>query len=280
MQRRKLSSMIALVAMAAAGLAASPAVAERPAAPTYDRLVLADDPVGYWPQNASGGWRSREVTRQSPDAVIHGSPTVGRMPNGDKVLVFDGQDDYLEIADSPTLSPATTGQFTVEAWMRPDVLVFESSERAGYVHWMGKGEPGQHEWVSRIYSLDNTAGRENRISGYLFNLDGGLGAGSYYQEPIEPGQWLHYALVINAEYSSDAYPEGYTKLYVDGVLVDVDSLVFDGTQMVPGDGTAPVRVGTRDFGSFFEGAIGKVAIYDYELAPERIAARVEVMRGQ
>ena len=33
-------------------------------------------------------------------------------------------DDYIEIPDSPDFSVATTGQLTVSAWIRPDVLTF------------------------------------------------------------------------------------------------------------------------------------------------------------
>jgi hypothetical protein len=69
------------------------------------------------------------------------------MRNVDSVLVFDGIDDYIEIPESPDLSVATTGQVTVSGWIRPDVLTFPMVRSAGYVHWMGKGEPGQHEWA-------------------------------------------------------------------------------------------------------------------------------------
>jgi hypothetical protein len=48
-------------------------------------------------------------------------------------------------------------------------------------------------------------------------------------------------------------------------------------QIVPVAGTAPFRVGTRDLGSFMKGAIGKIAIYDYELSAGRVAAHARGM---
>jgi hypothetical protein len=39
-------------------------------------------------------------------------------------LVFDGEDDYIEIPDHADFSLATTGQLSVSAWIRPDVLTF------------------------------------------------------------------------------------------------------------------------------------------------------------
>lgn len=242
----------------------------------YDVQVLLDTPSGYWPQLVPRPALAVDITGLN-HGRIHGNPGVSSMPNGDFALTFNGRDDYVEIPDNSAVSSATTGTLTVEAWIRPDVLSFANDEKAGYVHWMGKGEEAQHEWVSRMYSLDNTVGRENRISGYQFNIDGGLGAGSYYQEPVEAGEWLHYVLVINSNASSENYPAGYTKLFIDGELVDQDSLIYDGVEMIPARSDAPMRIGTRDFGSFFEGAIGKIAVYDYELSPNRIRAHHDAM---
>jgi hypothetical protein len=157
--------------------------------------------------------------------------------------------------------------------MRPDVLEFPKQEGTGYVHWMGKGGTGQQEYAARIYSLTNK--RPNRISGYAFNLAGGLGSGSYVEEPVKVGEWIHYVLVINTNMTSASYPTGYTALYKDGVLKDKKPLKQ--FNVVPQAGAALFRVGTRDGASFFKGAIGKVAVYDYELPPEKILAHYKGM---
>jgi hypothetical protein len=107
--------------------------------------------------------------------------------------VFDGLDDYVEIADHPDYSIATTGELTVAALIRPDSLEMPAQERTGYVHWLGKGIPGQDEWTLRMYQLGNREDRENRISCYGFNLDartGGtrFGIGSHFQDELTPGE--------------------------------------------------------------------------------------------
>ncbi|EDK72896.1 hypothetical protein TM7_0101 [candidate division TM7 genomosp. GTL1] len=89
------------------------------------------------------------------------------------------------------------------------------------------------------------------------------GAGSYFQDTVTPGEWIHYVLVINTVDTDSQYTTGYTKIYKNGEQRDKDAL--SGYSIVPAHGTAPFRVGTRDLHSFFQGAIGKVAIYDYEL---------------
>ena len=70
-------------------------------------------------------------------------------------LVFDGTDDYVEIADAPQFSIVNTGELTVSAWMRPDALTFPKFEGTGYVHWIGKGEAGQQEWAFRMYQRED-----------------------------------------------------------------------------------------------------------------------------
>jgi hypothetical protein len=45
----------------------------------------------------------------------------------------------------------------------------------------------------------------------------------------------------------------------------------------PQAGNAPLRIGTRDNDSYFEGAIGKVAVYDRLLSSAQIAATYSAM---
>ncbi|WP_261381502.1 LamG-like jellyroll fold domain-containing protein [Paenibacillus cremeus] len=242
------------------------------AATTYDSAVLADNPVGYWPISPGV---TTDQTGHHMDGTFTGSPVGTTLPNGDAATAFNGVDQYFTVADNDYLEVTRTGILTVEAWMRPDTLQFQKSESSGYVHWMGKGTAGQHSWVARMYSYKNTENRPNRISGYSFNLSGGLGAGSYFQDAVTAGQWIHYTLVINTVNKSSAYTTGYTKLYKNGVLRDQDRL--SDYNIIPGNGTAPMRVGTRDFSSFFQGAVGKVAVYDYELTPDQLMAHYNNM---
>lgn len=176
-------------------------------------------------------------------------------------LIFDGEDDYVEVADSTGLGVGPAG-LTVSAWMRPDALVFPREEGQGgrgYVHWLGKGEAGRQEWTFRMYGADNTEGRENRISFYLFNPTGGLGVGSYFQDPIQAGDWVHVVGSADGE---------RTRIYRDGAPRDSDVYV---DSIAPAGGTAPLRIGTRDFRSFFRGAVGEVRVWNRALTSVEIA---------
>ncbi|MFC8229763.1 LamG-like jellyroll fold domain-containing protein [Streptomyces sp. NPDC057287] len=236
---------------------------------SYDQMILSDDPVLFLRLGGAG----TEVSPGGPTAAFHGSPGHTHLPNGDPATLFDGTgDQYVEVPDSDALSVSTTGALTIEAWLRPDVLVFPRTEGSGYVHWLGKltyATVNQCEWVARIYSADNTEGRVNRVSGYAFNPPGGLGAGSYFQDPLRPGEWIHYALVITTAPDGPARPPGRTKIYRDGRLRDSDALAD--YSIVPGNTTSPLRIGSAALRSFFLGGIGKVAVYPRELTEARLA---------
>lgn len=240
----------------------------------YDSLILSHNPIGYW--LLIKGYQSDASGHGMTGSYKGSGRGDASLPNGETASVFNGIDNYFEIPDNNYLEVTRTGILTIEAWMRPDVEDFPHTEGDGYVHWMGKGTTNNQLWVARMYNKSN-ASRPQRISGYCFNLSGGLGTGSYFQDIIPTGTWIHYVLVINTVNTSTGYPTGYTKIYRDGVQRDMDRL--DDYNIVPGNGTAPMRIATRDLASFFKGAIGKVAIYDYELTSSQISAHNSTMRN-
>ncbi|CAF1528563.1 unnamed protein product [Adineta ricciae] len=226
----------------------------------YDKTVLEYSPVVYWsldPQNPN------DYSNHNLNGAFTNNPSNTTMPNGDIVCVFNGLDQYYTIEENDYLEIARTGILTIVAWLRPDTLQFEHSEGSGYVWWMGKGETSRQSWAARMYNYQNQESRPNRISGYAFNASGGLGAGSYFQDTVIVGEWILYTLVINTVNVSNAYPTGYIKIFKNGIQRDQDALIS--YNVVPTKGTAPMRIGTRDQQSFFKGAIGKVALFDYEL---------------
>lgn len=239
----------------------------------YDKVITTDKPVLYLPLSDISG--ECEDSFQKNNATQTNISQVTELPNGDFAFVFNGTDSSVTVQDKDSFSVSTTSQLTLEAWMQPNTLEFLSQEGSGYVHWMGKGEKDSYEYVARMYSYSNSENRPNRISGYAFNPDGGLGVGSYFQDTIANGEWIYYVLVINTSSTSETFPMGYSKIYKNGILQDQDNLAE--LNIIPVNGSAPFRIGTRDFSSFFEGAIGKVAIYDYELTEIQIFAHYQEM---
>lgn len=192
------------------------------------------------------------------------------LPRATHYLEFSGDGQYVEIPSAPDLSLGAEG-FTVSAWIKPDTIEFAHTEGSGYVYWMGKGEKDKYEWAGRMYSYTNRENppRPNRISFYLFNLTGGLGEGSYVQEPVRAGQWIQITATAN---------RGDTAIYRNGEYVRCDE--YDGPaghgcqahgeRIHPEPGNAPLRLGTRDLASFFQGGISQVRIWNRALAPNEI----------
>lgn len=173
---------------------------------------------------------------------------------------FNGEDSYIEIQHKDYLSIATTNEFTVSIWMRIEVLNFIRAQTAEpYVHWMGKGVSQKHEYVFRIYNKDTY--RPNRISGYSFNLTGGLGSGSSFQHALSVGDWIHICVVYD-------FPNNTIKIYRDGQHRNTG--YFTDYDVTPQKGDAPLRIGTRDFGSYFQGVLDDLRIYDRALTDEEV----------
>lgn len=191
-------------------------------------------------------------------------------PSAKFYLRFSGHGQYVETPSAPDLS-FNPGGFTISAWLRPETLEFSATEGSGYVKWMGKGERDQQEWALRMYSYTNREKppRPNRISFYLFNLDGGLGEGSYFQGPVRPGEWIHVTAVAG---------EGNTAIYKNGEYMRCDEYngpsghgcQAHGERIHPSRGNAPLRLGTRDLKSFFQGGLSQVRIWNRLLRPDEV----------
>src|SRR5205823_722422 len=141
------------------------------------------------------------------------------------------------------------------------------------VHWMGKGEAGRFEWGFRFYPK-SSSDRPNRISAYCWNPDGKPGAGAYFQEAVTAGQWVH----VVAVYQPPGKGAG-VQIYRNGVFKkgppDKPTL-YSSYDVTPTPGTAPVRLGTRDLGSFLTGGLDEAAIYPRCLTGGEILANYRV----
>lgn len=231
---------------------------------SFSSAATAQDYKAYFPFSGT----ILDQSSQAHTAVNHGAVfCIDRKGQSNSALWFNGTNSYLEIADHDDFSLNTTGSLTVSAWIAPDILYFPYTEGSGYVLWMGKGETSQHEWTFRMYSYTNTENRTNRTSCYIFNQTGGLGTGSYVEEPLTPGQWMHFALIL------DNYK---IYLYKNGVLKDSD-VYTNGAYIVTNyqNGTAPVRIGTRNLASYFLGKIDDVRFYSRVLSTNEIKALAE-----
>lgn len=264
----------------------------------YDEVVLSDQPVGYWAINRAPEGEP-DLSGHGHEGQYRGQGATARatLPNGASVVKFDGATQYLSIPSSPAFSIPTTGSLTWEAWLRPEVLQFPNDDgSSGYVDWLGKCEDYAPtcEWEARMYNTttSESPNRPNRFSAYVFNPSAGLGSGADWQPSagvITAGSWYH----VVGEYTTLHQPAdckntndapGSIEIWVNGVKWDHDSHGQTGCMsqygVVPKANDSAVNVATMAKESFFQGAIGKVALYDHLLSAERIELHYTIMTGK
>ncbi|HEY8188580.1 MAG TPA: LamG domain-containing protein [Pyrinomonadaceae bacterium] len=232
----------------------------------YHRSVLAKHPIAYWRLGEIKGPTAFDAAENGHFGTFHGTPSyreAGAIKHDpDTAIKLDGRRSYIEVPDSKDFSHPTSGQgLTVEAWIRPDILVFDGETKDPHVHWLGKGDTGQFEWALRFYSKKST--RPNRISAYIWNPAGGLGAGAYFQDKLKPGEWIH--VVACYDLGDETNPKAGVSIYKNGVLrggpATQPGALYREYNVIPVHGVAPLRLGTRDLKSFLVGALDEVAIY-------------------
>jgi len=245
----------------------------------YRDGVLAKGPVGYWRLGEADGPTAADETVSGFAGTYAGAPTFGQAGaianDPDTAVGLNGPDfrDYVEVASDAAFSQPTSGAgLSVEVWMRPDVLTFAGQTADPYVHWLGKGSAGQHEWTLRFYSQETS--RPNRISAYIFNPVGGEGAGAYFQDELVPGEWIHVVACYEPG-DKDTVPAAGVHIYKNGVHrlgPPSSGTLYSNPRfnIVPASGGAPLRLGTRDLGSFLTGGLDEVAIYPRVLTADEV----------
>ena len=193
--RREVLRMAAMAGVT--GLVTGRLIKTTRASDAYSGVVLSKGPVGYWRLGETAGPTAVDSSGFGYHGTYQGNPTFGQpgaiVNDADTAIGCNGPDskDYIEIpdpGDSAVFSqPTSSLGFTVEAWMRPDTLVFpvQPSGPDFYIHWLGKcaSGSGQCEWGLRFYNKDFQV-RSNRISAYIWNPGDREGTGAYFQDDL------------------------------------------------------------------------------------------------
>lgn len=263
-------------------------------ASVYDQTVLADNPVAFWDVSSTGSGEGDLTGNGNAGTYVGGALSPSTMPNGDQVNAFNGSNQYLSVPSNASFSVPTTGNLTWEVWIQPTVLQFPDSDPATgeYVDVMGKCEQYSPtcEWESRMYNANppNQTDRSSRMSAYIFNPSAGEGSGADWQpgsRVIQAGQWLH----IVGEYttlsqpSNCGTPPGSINIWVNGVEWNQADHAPTGCMsqfsVIPQANGSHLNIGTMAKDTWFEGAIGKVAIYNYLLSQTQINNHYQAMTG-
>lgn len=204
--------------------------------------------VALWHFDESFGTTVFDETLNNNDGTIHGAawagPTWTTGTIGDDSLTFDGVDDYVEVANNPSVMPP---EITIEAWVKPAEI---GTVQSLVAKWDGGGHAS---YLIRLYS-------NNKFRFYTH--DGSTTSYIEGSTTAVVGEWYK----VRASYDGT-----YGRLYVDDVLEA-------GPTPLPSpaiDSDVPLRIGASNETKYdlrpFEGVIDQVRIWntafeDVELA--------------
>lgn len=218
------------------------------------------------PANMAAWWHLDETSGLTA-ADIAGFPTNGAHVNGPApaagmvagALGFDGANDYVQVADHPSLNFGQ-GNLSIDAWIRTSDSVgvkiildkrVEAASVQGYSLFLGNGVLAFQlaDGVgSAICSTLPTASCTNYSSGAF----------------VANGQWRHIAVTVDRN-----SPTG-GRFYVDGALVST----FDPTVRAGSLTNAnPLRLASRSSSltGFLRGALDEVELFPRLLTPAEVA---------
>jgi hypothetical protein len=276
----------ALTALPGIARARSALPADSASRSVYEATVLASAPVAYWRLSEPRGPAAPDATGHGNDGRYLGRPRFGQAgaiaSDPDTAVGLDGPQSksHVAVRDHHDFSVSSSSKgLSVEVWMRPDVLDFQgeaTDTTDDYIHWLGKGEKGQYEWGFRFYR--RRGDRPNRISAYVWNPDGKLGAGAYVEDRLTAGAWVY----LVATFDDPRTPNAQVRLYKDGVPSrhnQSPGTRYQNYNIAPRHGPAPLRLGTRDLRSFLTGGLDEVAVYPRVLGADEILHHGRVARG-
>jgi hypothetical protein len=214
---------------------------EVPVTLTVNPARTANGLVGAWAFEETSGDSALDSSGRRNTGTLQGPSRTASGMYG-RGLVFDGDDDWVTIADSASLDLRTG--MTLEAWVKPDaladvwrtVLIKEQTGRLAYALYANTdaGGPSSHVYTDR----DNGVAAPNRLP---------------------QGVWSHVATTW----------DGSTlRVFVNGG--EVASMPLDG-EIATSSGALRIG-GNAIWSEWFDGQIDEVRVYDRALSPAEILA--------
>lgn len=216
---------------------------------SYDSVILADTPVGYWKLAETSGTSAIDSSGNSYNGTYSGGYTFGvGLANTSGGVLFDGTSGKITLPTGTLMNVGAT--WSAEAWF----ISNSNTGAAGLLveKFTGIGNPVS---VSLGIAIDASSGTY---------LSGGYYTGSTWviaKGPLVCPLGIPVHIVVT-------YDNSNIRLYVNGSLVGVTSA---STHVVNNDGWF-IGVNNSGTSGFFSGIIANVALYNTTLSSTRIKA--------
>jgi hypothetical protein len=209
--------------------------------------------VGWWKFDEGNGITAYDSAGNN-DGTVYGAQWTSGQVGG--ALSFDGDDDYVEIADSANLD--ITEGITIGMWIKP-YPGMDCDERGNWRYLLRKGE-----WGWGAYNLIYEASWPEPVIGFTVTV-GSTVYRLWTNRAGHPDEFTYLAFTYDTE-------TGEQKTYFNGNL---DSQQITGGGIISTN-NGPLRIGggvntgCPDGAGFFNGLIDEVAIFDRSLSAAEI----------
>ncbi|TAF78175.1 MAG: choice-of-anchor D domain-containing protein [Bacteroidetes bacterium] len=170
-------------------------------------------------------------------------------------LNFAGDNDFVDLGNITALNNAST--FTIEMW------AFQSNVLGDKIYWAKNVNNN-----NRI-ELQNVSGSPNNL--YIFLSNGVNSYGVTSNNPIQPNQWQHLAVVYDGNGVTN---DDKLKLFINGIPV---TMSFSGTlPNTTNNNSSPFVLGVEPgfSPSYFNGSMDEVRIWNVALSATDILANI------
>lgn len=184
------------------------------------------------------------------NAIIYGSPqlTYDRFGNANSAYYFNGNGDYLRIANSAHINFSLTQNFSVSFWVKPD----NTQPTTVTSNMMLEKWSGTEGYPFVIRYFNQTSSKNGQVYGARWN--GSSQSSVTSSVTINDGFFHHIAFIKNGNNVS---------LYVDGILEGTSTDLTSGDTTNTSDLYIACRGGASPY--FFAGVIDDVQIYNHGL---------------
>ncbi|MEM1293699.1 MAG: LamG-like jellyroll fold domain-containing protein, partial [Cyanobacteria bacterium P01_H01_bin.162] len=173
----------------------------------------------------------------------------------EKVLQFDGTNDFVAIANTQDLAPSS---FTLEAW----VMMAETGtqpilaqgnpdgSRTQFLFWITS--PGQLAFFTTALTERDLPNWQDHPKGQLLTRNNQRGLNLTGERPLTPGGFTHVAVTVNEKVAVDAVDYYQLKFYINGVLDSTWSL-NDPIPFATAPGEQTINLGKDLLNEYFAG---------------------------
>lgn len=239
----------------------------------HSPLVVTDGLVTYLdagnPKSYPGsGTAWTDISRNNNDGTLVNGPTFSSANLGS--VVFDGTDDYVSINTANSLYFPTA--MTIQFFAKLDTL--PPGNNGNRMYLVTKGESNQFEWQTSINNFSSDFGKWCFLRYTATSPGGTLNGGSFRGRASAADAVTNVWTNVAFSMFDISTPND---VYINGALNNGSTLSQNTMNAV--QGTANVRIGTRNFGEvYLDGNIGCVLIYNRALSAAEVSQNFNALR--